>query len=73
MSEGTLWSMPGGHQAIEASGSSRQTLRLMVCVPGWPFPKPPVEVARVLCRRLPMRYYNGKPAAPGPDAPEALL
>jgi hypothetical protein len=28
--------------------------------PKWPFPKPPVEVARVLCKPLPMRYYHGQ-------------
>lgn len=59
MSQGQLWEMPGGHRAIEVSGSTRQVLRLSVITPNWPFPKPPVEVARRLCKALPMKYYHG--------------
>ena len=61
MTAGTLWTMPGGHKAIEVEGSTRTTLRLSVIAPGWPFPKPPVEVARCLCERAPMRYHGGAP------------
>lgn len=65
MSNGDLWEMPGGHRAIEVSGSTSTLLRLSVIDPSWPFPKPPIEVARVLCKRLPMKYYHGQV----PDAP----
>lgn len=60
MSQGDKWELPGGHQALEVSGSTRTVLRLSVIDPKWPFPKPPVEVARVLCKPLPMRYYHGQ-------------
>lgn len=56
---GTLWELPGGHRAIEVSGSTRDTLRVSVIAPNWPFPKPPIEYARSLCKPLPMRYYKG--------------
>lgn len=62
MSQGDKWLMPGGHEAIEVSGSTRDVLRLSVIAPNWPFPKPPVEVARCLCTPAPMRYYRGEPA-----------
>lgn len=67
MSQGQLWEMPGGHRGIEVSGSTRQVLRLSVITPNWPFPKPPVEVARGLCKPLPMKYYHGN--TPKDDAP----
>lgn len=60
MSAGDLWSMPGGHQALEMEGSTHDVLRLSVIVPNWPFPKPPVTVARSLCERLPSRYLHGQ-------------
>ena len=56
---GDLWEIPGGHRAIEADGSTADTLRLMVMPPGWPWLKPAQSVARDLCRKLPMRYYGG--------------
>jgi hypothetical protein len=52
--------MPGGHRALEVSGSTRDVLRLSVIDPSWPFPKPAIDVARVLCKKLPMRYYHGQ-------------
>lgn len=61
MSAGTKWALPGGQHAIEMDGSTRDELRLSVSVPGWPFPKPPVCVARSLCKRLPMRYHGNAP------------
>jgi hypothetical protein len=54
MSQGDLWEMPGAHRALEVSGSTRTTLRLSVIDPKWPFPKPPIEVARTLCKPLPI-------------------
>lgn len=71
MSAGNLWSLPGGHEAIELDGSTRDLLRVSVIVPGWPFPKPPITVARNLCKLLPLRYLKG--AVPPDDYPEALL
>ena len=62
MSAGDRWTLPGGHSAIEVEGSTVDTLRVMIVVPGWPWPKPPQEVARVLCERAPMRYYGGATA-----------
>lgn len=59
MSAGDVWEMPGGHRALEMDGSTRTVLRLAVIVPNWPFPKPPVEVARSLCKRLPSKYLSG--------------
>ncbi len=59
MAAGDRWLMPGGHEAVEMSGSTRDTLRLAVIVMGWPWPRPPVEVARVLCERMPSRYLHG--------------
>jgi hypothetical protein len=59
VSQGDKWMLPGGHEAIEVSGSTRTTLRVCVIKPHWPFPTPPREVARDLCQPLPMRYYGG--------------
>ena len=59
MSAGDKWRMPGGHEAIEWPGSTADVLRLAVIAPGWPWPKPPVEVSRVLCEPLPLRYLQG--------------
>lgn len=61
MSAGQLWEIPGGHRALEVENSTRDTLRLCVIVPDWPFPKPPIQVARSLCTKLPMRYNNPTP------------
>lgn len=71
MSAGDRWALPGGHEAIEVSGSTRDVLRVSVIAPNWPFPKPPQEVARKLCKRMPSRYLKG--AVPPPDYPEALF
>jgi hypothetical protein len=65
MSAGDKWELPGGHQAIEVSGSTRDYLRVCVIKPNWPFPESPREVARNLAKKLPMRYYGDKL----PDAP----
>jgi hypothetical protein len=65
MSAGDKWELPGGHQAIEVSGSTRDYLRVCVIKPNWPFANAPQEVARTLCTKLPMRYYGDKL----PDAP----
>ncbi len=70
MSVGDMWLMPGGHEGMEVSGSTRTVLRLAVRVPAWPFPRPPVEVARNLCERMPSRYLHG--AIPA-ECEEALL
>ena len=61
MTAGTLWTLPGGHRALEVSGSTRDYLRVSVITPGWPFPKPPQDVPRALCERAPMRYHGGAP------------
>ena len=66
MSAGDLWAMPGGHRTLEMNGSSHDVLRLSVIVPGWPYPKPPVTVARNLCERLPCRYLPGQVAKDKP-------
>jgi hypothetical protein len=66
MSQGDKWEMPGGHQALEVSGTTRDVLMLSIIDPKWPFLKPPVEVARVLCTPLPMRYYGGQLPAEAP-------
>lgn len=60
MAAGDLWTMPGGHKGLEMEGSSPDVLRLSVIVEGWPFPKPPILVARVLCQRAPSRYLHGQ-------------
>jgi hypothetical protein len=65
MSAGDKWELPGGHRAIEVSGSTRDYLRVCVIKPKWPFPNAPQEVARTLCTKLPMRYYGDRL----PDAP----
>jgi hypothetical protein len=57
---GTRWRLPGGHEALEVPGSTRTTLRVCVIAPNWPFPKPPQDVARALCERMPSRYLQGK-------------
>ena len=59
-SPGTLWALPGGHRALELDGSTRDTLRLAILPPGWHWMLPAKDVARVLCVRLPMRYYCGE-------------
>lgn len=59
MACGDRWRMPGAHEALEVSGSTRDTLRLCVIDSQWPWPKPPVAVARVLCEPLPSRYLHG--------------
>lgn len=71
MSAGDRWKLPGGHEALEIDGSTRSVLRVCVIVPGWPFPKPPQEVARKLCTAMPSRYLKGQ--LPAPEYPEALL
>jgi hypothetical protein len=60
MSEGTKWRLPGGHEALEVSGSTTDVLRVCILVPGWGWLKPPQEVARVLCELAPMRYFGGE-------------
>ena len=70
-SPGTRWQLPGGHEALEVSGSTRQVLRVCVIRPNWPFPQSPIEVARNLCKPLPSRYLHG--AIPPPHYPEALF
>lgn len=60
MSAGDKWALPGGHEAIEVEGSTRDTLRVMLLVPDWPFPKPPQDVVRALCQRMPSRYLHGQ-------------
>jgi hypothetical protein len=76
MSAGDRWRLPGGHEAIELDGSTRDVLRVARIVPHWPFPAPPQDVARSLCERMPSRYLRG--AVPRetrrmPDGEEALL
>lgn len=61
MSAGTLWTLPGGHRALEVDGSTRDVLRVAVLHPHWPYAGPPIEYARSLCERAPMRYYGGAP------------
>lgn len=68
MTAGTRWRLPGGHEALELEGSTRDVLRLSVIVPNWPFPKPPIEVARALCEALPSRYLHGAVPTEGPLA-----
>lgn len=67
---GTRWSLPGGHEALEVSGSTRTTLRVCLIVPNWPFPNPPQDIARVLCTPMPSRYLHG---ATPTDHEEALV
>lgn len=71
MTAGNLWTLPGGHEAIEVEGSTRDTLRVCVIVPNWPFPRPTTNVPRSLCTLMPSRYLKG--AVPPEDFPEALL
>lgn len=66
---GTLWTIPGGRQALEVSGSTRDVLRAAPIRPDWPFPEPPVEVARNLCRRMPSRYLRGQVPQDFEEAP----
>lgn len=58
---GTRWELPGGHQALEIDGSTRDTLRVCVIRPNWPFPQAPQLVSRALCKRLPSRYLRETP------------
>ena len=71
MSAGYLYELPGGQHGIEVEGSTRDVLRVMPIHPNWPFPLPPITVARKLCKLLPSRYLKG--AVPPEDFPEALL
>ena len=71
MTAGTRWQLPGGHQALEIAGSTRDCLKVCVITPGWPFPKPPIDVPRKLCKAMPSRYLQG--AVPPEDVEEALL
>ena len=64
---GDLWQIPGGHEGLELSGSTRDQLRIGLIREGWQWLAPPIIVARVLCERLPMRYYCGQVA---PDVSE---
>lgn len=59
MSAGNRWRLPGAHEAIEMPGSTRDALRVCVIDPLWPWPKPPMTVARVLCELMPSRYLHG--------------
>ncbi len=70
-SPGNKWRLPGGHEAIEVEGSTRDTLRVCVMVPRWPFPSPTINVPRNLCQLMPSRYLKG--AVPAEDYPEAFL
>jgi hypothetical protein len=65
---GTRWELPGGHQALEVDGSTRDTLRVCVIREHWPWPQAPQTVARDLCKRMPSRYLR-ETAADGEDAP----
>jgi hypothetical protein len=56
---GDKWQLPGGHEGIEI-GATRDMLRIAVIRPNWPFPSPPVSVARSLCTKLPSRYLHGQ-------------
>ena len=69
MSAGDKWSLPGGHAALEVSGSTRDVLMVCVIPPGWAWPKPPMAVPRELCTKLPSRYLHG--AVPAADYREA--
>jgi hypothetical protein len=40
-------------------GSARDTLRLAIITPGWPYPAPPKDWARSLCELMPSRYLHG--------------
>ncbi len=71
MTAGNRYSLPGGTEAIEVEGSTRDLLRVMPIRPNWPFPLPVMTVARKLCTLLPSRYLKG--AVPAEDYPEALL
>ena len=65
MSAGDRWRLPGGQEAIEMPGSARDTLRLAIITPDWPYPAPPKDWARSLCELMPSRYLHGeKPIAP---------
>ncbi len=66
MSQGDKWQLPGGHEAIEVSGSTRDYLRVCIIKPNWPFPDAPREIARNLCTRAPMKYYGGQLPAEAP-------
>jgi hypothetical protein len=55
---GTRWKLPGNHEALEVSGSTRHVLRVCIIKPHWPFPQAPTEVARDLCERMPSRYLH---------------
>jgi hypothetical protein len=55
---GDRWLLPGGHEGIEID-ATRDTLQIAVINPNWPFPSPPVTVARNLCTKLGSRYLHG--------------
>lgn len=65
---GDLWELPGGHRALEVSGSTRDTLRVAIIRPRWPFPSPAQEVPRNLCKRL--QHRDPRVSAPA-DCEEA--
>lgn len=69
MSAGDVWFVPSGRRAIELQGSTKAVLRLAVIDETWPFPRPAVEYARVLCTPAPSRYLRETPD----DVGEALL
>lgn len=57
---GDLWRIPGGHEGLELSGSTRDQLRIGLIRDGWQWMAPPIIVARVLCEPRTMRYYGGQ-------------
>jgi hypothetical protein len=52
--------LPGGHEAIEIDGSTAEVLRVRIIQPGDQWLQNAQSVARVLCTRAPMRYFDGK-------------
>jgi hypothetical protein len=57
---GDLWTMPGGHKAIEVDGSTRDTLRLRV-IQQDQWLQNAVTCARSLCTPAEMRYFQRQP------------
>jgi hypothetical protein len=68
MSQGDKWRLPDGREAIETS-SGAGMLALVVILPDWPFPGPPMVVERKRCTRLPSRYLQGGTPIDLPEAP----
>lgn len=60
MSAGDRWKLPDGREALEVENDEPGWLRVMPIRENWPFPLPPVEIERKLCKRMPSRYLHGQ-------------